>query len=205
MSFGCLRPSSACPRITTPRTSTWYATAPYPPTTALRQLQGSVQGLFLALLLAGLLVSATVAWLSSRMLVRPIQRLSLAADEIAGGRYDHAIEVRGADEIGHLTETFERMRRRIGETTRALVDEKRHSEAEAIVVNAVLNATNDGIIMLDAAGRVRVANRRWEAMFGIDGAVPGTLSEEALRDRLRRGMGGPERFARVSASVPAAG
>lgn len=170
----------------------------YQPTSAMRQLQGSVQGLFLALILAGLLVSATVAWLSSRMLVRPIQRLSLAADEIAGGRYDHAIAVRGADEIGHLTETFERMRRRIGETTRALVDEKRHSEAEAIVVNAVLNATNDGIIMLDAAGRFRVANRRWETMFGIDSAALGTLSAEALRDRLRRGMADPEAFDRAS-------
>jgi PAS domain S-box-containing protein len=170
----------------------------YQPTTAVRQLQGTVQSLFLALILAGLLVSATVAWLSSRMLVRPIQRLAVAADEIAGGRYDHAIPTRGADEIGHLTETFERMRRRIGETTRALVDEKRRSEAEAVLVNAVLNSTNDGIIMLDADGRFRVANRRWESMFGIDSAALSGLHPEALRDRLRSGMADPEAFDRAS-------
>ncbi|HEY8742224.1 MAG TPA: ATP-binding protein, partial [Chloroflexota bacterium] len=170
----------------------------YQPTTAVRQLQGTVQSLFVALIMAGLLVSATVAWLSSRMLVRPIQRLAVAADEIAGGRYDHAIPIRGADEIGHLTETFERMRRRIGETTRALVDEKRRSEAEAILVNAVLNATNDGIIMLDADGRFRVANRRWESMFGIDSAALSGLRPEALRDRLRSGMADPDAFDRAS-------
>ncbi|MGI8553846.1 MAG: ATP-binding protein [Dehalococcoidia bacterium] len=170
----------------------------YQPTTAVRQQQGSVQSLFLALILAGLFVSATVAWLFSRMLVRPIQQLSLAAEEIAGGRYDHAIPVRGADEIGRLTETFEHMRRRIGETTRALVEEKRRSEAEATVVNAVLNATNDGIIMLDAAGRFRVANHRWESMFGIDSATLTDLSAEALRDRLRRGMADPDAFDRAS-------
>jgi PAS domain S-box-containing protein len=173
----------------------------YVPTTAVRQLQDSVQRLFLALILAGLFVSATVAWLSSRMLVRPIQQLALAADEIAGGRYDHAIPMRGADEVGHLTETFERMRRRIGETTRALVEEKRRSEAEAIVVNAVLNATNDGIIMLDAEGRFRVANRRWETMFGIDSSTLSGLSAEALRDRLRSGMADPEAFDRASEAL----
>ena len=170
----------------------------YQPTTAVRQLQASVQILFLALILAGLLVSATVAWLSAGMLVRPIKRLAVAADEIAGGRYDHAIPTGGADEIGHLTATFERMRRRIGETTHALVDEKRRSDAEAILVNAVLNATNDGIIMLDAAGRFRVANRRWESMFGIDGAPLGDLSADALRDRLRACMADPDAFDRAS-------
>jgi PAS domain S-box-containing protein len=170
----------------------------YQPTTAVRQLQGSVQSLFLAMILAGLFVSATVAWLFSRMLVRPIQQLSLAAEEIAGGRYDHAIPVRGADEIGRLTETFEHMRRRIGETTRALVEEKRRSEAEATVVNAVLNATNDGIIMLDAAGRFRVANHRWESMFGIDSATLIGLPADDLRALLRRGMADPEAFDRAS-------
>jgi signal transduction histidine kinase len=170
----------------------------YQPTTAVRQLQASVQILFLALILAGLLVSATVAWLSAGMLVRPIKRLAIAADEIAGGRYDHAIPTRGADEIGHLTATFERMRRRIGETTSALVDEKRRSEAEAVLVNAVLNATNDGIIMLDAAGRFRVANRRWESMFGFDGAPLGELTADALRDRLRACMADPDAFQRAS-------
>jgi len=173
----------------------------YQPTSAVRKLQWNVQSIFLALVLAGFLVSATVAWLFSRMIVRPIRRLAQAADEIASGEYDHPVPLRGSDEIGQLTQTFERMRQRIRETRSALVEEKGRSEAEATVVNAVLNATNDGIMMVDAGGRFRIANRRWETMFGIESPTLVGLPEEELRARLRQGIADEEAFDEASVAL----
>ncbi|MCL4543527.1 MAG: cell wall metabolism sensor histidine kinase WalK, partial [Chloroflexi bacterium] len=173
----------------------------YQSTREMRNSQFTVQGLFLALLFAAFLVSATVAWLFSRMIAKPIQQLVLATDEIASGRYDHPITVRGSDEIGRLTIAFERMRRRIREATAALTDEKARSEAEAAVVNAVLNATNDGIMMVDSQRHLRVINQRWAGMFGLNTAALHGMLADDLHYQLSLLMDEPEKFRETSRAL----
>lgn len=173
----------------------------YPPIKAIQDNQFLVQGAFLALLFAAFLVSATVAWLFSRMIAQPIQQLATAADDIASGQYDHPITIQGSDEIGQLTTAFERMRRRVRETTAALTEEKHRSEAEATVVNAVLNSARDGILMIDSQQRVRVVNERWTAMFGLNANELQGIPADTLHQYLSQLMEDPQTFLEHSYSL----
>ncbi len=166
----------------------------FQPTGTVRQAQLNVEFLVVALVVAGFLVSATISLLFTRVIMRPIRQLARATDDIANGLYDRPIGVRGTDEIGQLTRSFERMRQRVRETTQQLVAEQVRSQNEATVVNAVLNATNDGIIMIDERGRYRTANQRWQTLFGIDAASIKDLPDFDLCRRVSQCMVDPASF-----------
>jgi signal transduction histidine kinase len=63
----------------------------------------------------GLLVAGALAVYLSRRLVRPVLTLSKAADEVARGSYDVEVPERAAGEIGHLSERFAQMAKRLAE------------------------------------------------------------------------------------------
>ncbi len=66
--------------------------------------------LFEVFVLAAALV---FAWLDTGAVVRPLQALKEAAEEIAGGNLGRQVEVRRADEVGALAQSFETMRARL--------------------------------------------------------------------------------------------
>src|SRR5205085_5961262 len=83
------------------------------------QLQNSVVPLLERLavaLLGGLIVAGVLAFYVSRRLTRPVLDLSLAADEVARGRYDVDVpEVHGGGEVRHLADRFREMAARLAE------------------------------------------------------------------------------------------
>ena len=84
--------------------------------TDLTQGWFSLFELLLVALGVGLLVAAGLAWYLSRRIATPVLALSKAADGIAKGRYDVDIpDVRGTDEISHLSERFREMAARLAE------------------------------------------------------------------------------------------
>jgi signal transduction histidine kinase len=87
--------------------------------TAQTELRDRLLTLFerLALaLLAGVLVTAGLAWYLSGRITRPVRRLAKAADEVAEGRYDIALpDVHGKDEIADLADSFRQMASRLSE------------------------------------------------------------------------------------------
>jgi signal transduction histidine kinase len=67
-------------------------------------------------LLAGLLVTAGLAYYLSGRITRPVRKLAEAADEVAEGRYDVTVpEVAGHDEIADLADSFRQMAARLSE------------------------------------------------------------------------------------------
>jgi signal transduction histidine kinase len=67
-------------------------------------------------LLAGVLVTAGLAWYLSGRITRPVRRLAKAADEVAEGRYDIALpDVHGRNEIADLADSFRQMAARLSE------------------------------------------------------------------------------------------
>jgi signal transduction histidine kinase len=87
--------------------------------TAQTELRDRLVTLFerLALaLLAGVLVTAGLAWYLSGRLTRPVRRLAQAADEVAEGHYDTPVPtVSGRDEIADLADSFRQMTQRLSE------------------------------------------------------------------------------------------
>ncbi|MGB8473978.1 MAG: HAMP domain-containing sensor histidine kinase [Candidatus Acidiferrum sp.] len=82
------------------------------------QIAGVVAG---AALLIGLLVSL---WVSSRI-TRPLEELAEGAREVASGRWDTVIPLRGRDEIGQLASAFNEMTQTLAAQREQLVQTER--------------------------------------------------------------------------------
>lgn len=68
-------------------------------------------GIALALLAGAALLVAVIAWVSSRLLIRPILDMTYAADRMSLGELDAPISVSRHDELGLLAHSLERLRR----------------------------------------------------------------------------------------------
>lgn len=77
----------------------------------------------LALAAVGALVlSVAIAWPLAASIARPLARMTRAAEEIARGRLDQQIPVRGRDEVARLGSAFNRMAREVAASQRTLRD-----------------------------------------------------------------------------------
>ncbi|TAK36020.1 MAG: sensor histidine kinase [Chloroflexota bacterium] len=72
--------------------------------------------------LTSLVISTAVALFISRSITRPISQVTVAAEAMARGNYDHRIPAAGADEVGRLAATFNAMARDVGNSHRMLRD-----------------------------------------------------------------------------------
>jgi two-component system, NtrC family, nitrogen regulation sensor histidine kinase NtrY len=72
-------------------------------------------------ILIGLLISL---WVSARI-TRPLEELAAGAREVASGRWDTVIELRGRDEIGQLASAFNEMTQTLGAQREQLVQTER--------------------------------------------------------------------------------
>jgi signal transduction histidine kinase len=73
-------------------------------------------GVLLAMLLSG--------WAAGRV-VRPVEQLAQAAREVAGGNWNTQVDIRSADELGELAESFNRMTSELLEQRERLVQTER--------------------------------------------------------------------------------
>src|SRR3989454_12072636 len=74
-----------------------------------------------AAVLIGLFVSF---WISARI-TKPVEELAEGAREVAGGRWDTRIDVRGRDEIGQLAKAFNNMTQTLAAQKERLVQTQR--------------------------------------------------------------------------------
>src|SRR5512136_1172901 len=63
--------------------------------------------------LIALALSAFVGWWLSRRITHPVQQLTIAAEAVAAGKFDQAVQVNSHDEIGRLSNTFNDMTARL--------------------------------------------------------------------------------------------
>jgi nitrate/nitrite-specific signal transduction histidine kinase len=73
-------------------------------------LPRSLQFQFLGFGLFALLGGLVLAWLTTRTVVRPINALTHASQEIAAGNLEQPLDVSGSDEVGALARSFDEMR-----------------------------------------------------------------------------------------------
>lgn len=74
---------------------------------------------------AALLIGLFVSWWVSARITRPVEELAEGAREVASGRWDTRIGVRGSDEIGQLATAFNDMTRTLATQRERLVQSER--------------------------------------------------------------------------------
>jgi len=72
--------------------------------------------------LIALALSVFAGWWLSRRITRPVQQLTTAAEAVAEGRFDQAVQVHSRDELGRLSQTFNDMTARLQAARQMQVD-----------------------------------------------------------------------------------
>ena len=122
--------------------------------------------------LVALVLSATVAFLLARRIMGPVADASMVASRIARG--DLAVTIPGgsADELGALLASMTVMRDNIRRAMEQEVAQRRSAQTQ--LANA-LATSREGIVVLDAEGRVTLTNGQANDFLGLAGAPePGT-------------------------------
>jgi PAS domain S-box-containing protein len=125
---------------------------------AYAQIQQTRRALLLLSLVAILGGTSLAIFLAMRI-SKPIGQLVAQVHEFAGGSYDRPLSVHARDEIGYLTDAFEKMRISRQRTEAAL----RESEMR---FRSVTQSANDAIIAADSGGNIIFWNQGAQAAFG---------------------------------------
>lgn len=124
---------------------------------------GRIQDLLLFAFAAALLGALFFSRSVSRRLTDRLAALTEAAQAIARGEFHHRVRVRSQDEVGRLGEALNRMSEDL-EGKIGLLSEDR---AKTL---AILAGMAEGVLVLDAEGKIVLTNASFEKMFGLNGS-----------------------------------
>ena len=131
-------------------------------------------GLFASLLFAACLLSA---FLLSRTLVAPLRDLAGVVGRFAAGDFGARLHLRRRDEIKELADSFNAM----GERVQGLFLERSQRTQE---LDQIFSSVQQGILLLDSAGRIVRSNRGFEDLAGKSPVEGRTLWEVVRAPRL---------------------
>jgi two-component system nitrogen regulation sensor histidine kinase NtrY len=150
----------------------------------LRVLRQPLAGVYLSFfLMLTLMILVGATWMGlylTKRIIRPVQMLAAAANEIGAGHLDHRVEAETRDEFGSLIEAFNRMASDLSASRRRLersaieLEHKHHDvEGRRQYVETVLERIATGVISVDTAGRIRTVNPAAARLLGLDTPVSG--------------------------------
>jgi two-component system, OmpR family, phosphate regulon sensor histidine kinase PhoR len=128
-----------------------------PTTVVENSVSSAIRTISWATALAALLVILAAA-LITRMITRPVRKLTRAAVRLTSGQFDQMIRIESRDELGRLGHAFNKMSVNLKEKISALSDEKSK-------LSTVLASITDGVIITDPRTNVVIANPAAESLF----------------------------------------
>jgi two-component system nitrogen regulation sensor histidine kinase NtrY len=159
-------------------------TEAYEQYTQLRVLRQPIAGVYVSFfVMVTLLILVSSTWMGfylAKRITRPVQMLSVAAREIAQGRYDQHIEHEAADEFGSMIEAFNAMaaelassRRRLERAAIDLERKNREVEGRRRYIETILERVATGVVSIDPAGRIGTLNAAAMRLLDVDAAIVG--------------------------------
>ncbi len=138
-----------------------------------------------------LVLALFLATLTSRSLVRPIDRLVKGTQLLAAGEYNQRIKVQGDDELARLAVAFNDMASAISLGQAELQQSHDSLAREKARIEAIIDASPDGLVMLEAGEEVSLINQTAIGFLGVkaDQVPSGTFTvadlPETAATRLR--------------------
>jgi PAS domain S-box-containing protein len=157
---------------------------------------------FIILLVITALVFFSSIWLAvflSKQITRPVEALADAMDEIADGKLNKRVAVDTSGEMAELVQAFNHMAqdletsRHMAESSRAQLSEANQTlEERRRELETILETIPSGVVTLDKAGTILMANRAFAALMGrreetdlrgqpIAGLFPADCSDDLAR------------------------
>lgn len=149
-------------------------------------------GFLLLLTVVVLFASTWLALLLSKLVNRPVAALAAGTEAISKGQLDYRVDIRATDELAELVQSFNSMaeqlessRRQIEASSRDVGAANEALESRRRYIETVLESIPTGVISIDAARRVTLANAAFSRLFYLerkDYVSPATLVKQPLRD-----------------------
>jgi len=145
------------------------------PLTAVGRAQARVGTLVAGATVLAVLIAGVAGWMAARRPARRLQEMSAAAADIAAGRMGaRAHPGSGDDEISDLGRSLNRMAGQL-EDRLALLGRERNQ------LHALVEGMVEGVLLLDADGRIVLANAAFARMFRVQGPLAGRTPLESAR------------------------
>ena len=128
----------------------------------------------LAGLAAGLLAALIFTAFASRPLNRRLQTIAEVAGRYRAGDFSRPASDHGGDEIGVVANVLDETARRLGARLTEMARDRAH-------VDAILTGMVEGVILVDAAGRLVLTNPAVRVMLRLPSAVEGRHYLEVVR------------------------
>ncbi len=124
----------------------------------------------IALYVVSLLIIGITLWIALRVadrLVRPVNNLVDAAQRIADGDLSARVseDQYRADEVGFLSQSFNRMTERLEQQTGALLATNHQLGERRMFIETVLESVSAGVVSVNEAGEIELANSTAEKML----------------------------------------
>jgi two-component system nitrogen regulation sensor histidine kinase NtrY len=152
----------------------------------LRQARGGLHlahaTLYFMISLTALLSAVWIGmWFAGRI-VAPIRRLITASQQVARGDFDVDLPIyKGEGDLRRLSLNFNNMASQLGRQRNALVTANAQLLERRRFMEALLSGVSAGVLGLDAADTITIANRSAEALLGRDAeSLVGKPLAEAL-------------------------
>ncbi len=149
-------------------------------------------GFLLLLTVVVLFASTWLALLLSKLVNRPVAALAAGTEAISKGQLDYRVDIRATDELAELVQSFNSMaeqlessRHQIEASSRDVGNANEALERRRRYIETVLESIPTGVISIDAARRVTLANAAFSRMFYLERSEyvsPATLVNLPLRD-----------------------
>jgi signal transduction histidine kinase len=134
----------------------------------ISRLEAVVSGARRDVLTSGLVVLVgvlVIAWLFARTVSRPIVELRDVARSIAAGDLSRRPALSAPGEVGDLATALHRMAEQLSSRLAAM-------EADELLMTAVLESLEEGVLALDERGMVVRVNERARALLDLQASVP---------------------------------
>lgn len=144
------------------------------PLTAVEEQVGSVLGATAVGLFTALGGAFVLAWVASTAMSRRVRAIASVAERYSAGDLSRPLHDYGRDEIGAVARALDGSVQELGRRLREL------SSARALS-DAIMSSMEEGVLVVDPSGRVRMANDAVCGMLGIDGSPVDRHYLELLR------------------------
>jgi two-component system, NtrC family, nitrogen regulation sensor histidine kinase NtrY len=132
-------------------------------------------GFLLLLTVLVLFASTWLALLLSKLVNRPVAALAAGTEAISKGQLDYRVDIRATDELAELVQSFNSMaeqlessRHQIEASSRDVSAANAALEGRRRYIETVLESIPTGVISIDAARRVTLANAAFSRMFYLE-------------------------------------
>jgi two-component system phosphate regulon sensor histidine kinase PhoR len=144
------------------------------PLTDVAQQLGAIRHATLVALAVALAAAMGLAWLSSHLLGRRVNAIAAAARAYASGDMSHPALDYEDDQLGTVARVLD-------DTVRELAGRMREITEDSARLEAILTGMLEGVLVVDASGRLQLVNGAARQMLKLDDGAVGKSYLESIR------------------------